>query len=335
VNEYIAVAENFAYQDISWTELVFVEKWKNDKNKEKLNFTDGNILSLSVNANRFPILKSIEVGQVIMFKLHNKLVEDKNKLHHFKQEYFPLLAEKSNKPKWSCLEDVVAVVDYINTEKNIVHAISNENKEVFFPMQNLCLNKGDFINAKKFQKKIREEIRIELRNVIKVSKEDVIDKFVSFLAVIDSVNNEKKLFHYVVNNKIHGIVRFEETEIRPSIGDFLRIKLLIKINKKQKKVMFLTIDINSTAESTAALRKDISGVLCLKSKEFGSTMDWEDLDWEDRNVSSPSFGFIDDYYVSKEIIAKHQVDVNCQVNAKVVFTGEKWKVYDLSNKIKI
>ena len=332
-NESIEVAENFAYQDISWTELVFVEKWKNDKNKEKLSFTDGSNLSLSINANRFQILKSIEVGQVIKFKLHNKLVEDKNKLYHFKQEYFPLLAEKSDNPKWSCLEDIVAVVDYINIEKNIVHAISSENKEVFFPMQNLCLNKGDFINAKKFQKKIREEIRIELKDIVKIDKEEVINNFITHLAVIDSINEDKKLFHYVVNSRIHGIIRFDETELKPFEGDFIQLRLVHKIDKKQNKLIFKAIEIKATEETTTTLRKEISGLLKLKFKQFGSTLDWDDLEYETEVDFTPSFGFIGDYYVPKEIIENSKIDRNCDVDAKVVFNGEKWKVYDLKKKV--
>lgn len=332
-DEYIIVSENFAYQDISWTELVFIEKWKNDKNKEKLSFTNGNNLSLSINANRFSILKNIEVGQVVKFKLHNKLVEDKIKLHHFKHEYYPLLAEISDKPKWSCLEDTIAVVDYINVEKNIVHAISSDNKEVFFPMEKLSLNKGDFIRAKKLQKKVREEIRIDLKDIAKVNKEEVVSNFISHLAVIDSINEEKKLFHYVVNNRIHGIIRFEETELRPSEGDFILLKVVHKIDKKLNKLIFKAIEIKPTEESTTTLRKDISGLLKLKYKQYGSTLDWEDLDIEDEEVSTPSFGFIGDYYVPKEIIESSEINRNCDVDAKVVFNGEKWKVYELKKKI--
>ena len=331
-NEFIIVAENFAYQDISWTELVFVEKWKNDKNKEKLSFTDGNNLSLSINANRFPILKNIQVGNVVKFKLHNKLVEDKIKLHHFKQEYYPLLVEISDKDKWSCLEDIIAVVDYINVEKKIVHAISSDNKEVFFPMENLSLIKGDFISAKKLQKKVREEIRIDLKNITKVNKEDVLNNFISHLAVIDSVNSEKQLFHYVVNNRIHGIIRFEETELRPIEGEFIQLKLVHKLDKKLNKLMFKAIEIKQTEETTTTLRKDISGLLKLKFKQYGSTIDWDDLDWEDENNLTPSFGFIGDYYVSKELIDNSSICTNCDVDAKVVFNGEKWKVYELKKK---
>lgn len=332
-NEYIAVAENFAYQDISWTELVFVERWKNDKNKEKLSFTNGNNLHLSVNANRFSIFKSIEIGQVIKFKLHNKLVEDKIKLHHFKQEYYPLLVETSDKPKWSCLEDIIAVVDYINIEKNIVHAISSDNKEVFFPMESLSLIKGDFIRAKKLEKKVREEIRIDLKDIVKVNKEEVVSNFISHLAVIDSINEEKKLFHYVVNNRIHGIIRFEETELRPSEGDFILLKVVHKLDRKQNKLIFKAIEIKATEETTTTLRKDISGLLNLKFKQFGSTQDWDDLDYETEVNLTPSFGFIGDYYVPKEIIESSEINRNCDVDAKVVFNGEKWKVYELKKKI--
>ncbi|EKT4550548.1 tetratricopeptide repeat protein [Flavobacterium psychrophilum] len=328
----ILQAESFAYQDIKWSELVFIEKWKNDKNKEKLSFTDSNILNISISTNRFPQLKNIEVGQTIKFKLHNKLVEDKIKLHHFKQEYFPLLVEISDKPKWSSLEDCIAVVDYINIEKNIVHAISNDNMEIFFPMENLSLRKGDFIRAKKLQKKIREEIRIDLKDITKVNKEDVVNNFISHLAVIDSINVDKQLFHYVVNNRIHGIIKFDETQLRPQEGDFIQIRLVHKLDKKQNRIIFKAIEINTTEESTATLRKDISGLLKLKFKQYGSTVDWEDLYEEDEENLKPSFGFIGDYYVPKEIIEHSKIDRNCDVEAKVVFSGEKWKVYELNKK---
>ena len=332
-DEYIIVSENFAYQDISWTELVFIEKWKNDINKERLSFTNGNNLSLSINANRFSILKNIEVGQVVKFKLHNKLVEDKIKLHHFKHEYYPLLAEISDKPKWSCLEDTIAVVDYINVEKNIVHAISSDNKEVFFPKEKLSLNKGDFIRAKKLQKKVREEIRIDLKDITKVTKEEVINNFNSHIAVIDSINADKQLFHYVVNNRIHGIIRFDETELRPNEGDFIQIRLVQKLDKRQNKLIFKVIEANTTEESTTALRKDISGLLKLKYRQYGSTLDWEDLDEEDEENLKPSFGFISDYYVPKEIIEQSKIDTVCFVDAKVVFNGEKWKVYQINKRL--
>jgi hypothetical protein len=331
-NKYIIVCENFAYQDISWTELVFIEKWKNDKNKEKLSFTDGHNMSLSINANRFQILKNIEVGQVVRFKLHNKLVEDKIKLHHYKQDYYPLQAEISDKPKWNILENIIAIVDYINIQKNIVHAISSDNIELFFSNENLTFIKDDFVQAKMLKKKIHDEIRIELKNITKIDKIKAHDYFMSYLAVIDSVNHDKQLFHYVVNSYIQGIIRFEDTDIRPNEGDFISITLVQKLDKKQNKIFFKAVNIKETEETTNFLRKNISGLLKLKFRQHNSTIDWEDLyDYNDENLN-PSFGFIGDYYVPKEIILQNKIKYNCDVDAKVVFNGEKWKVITINKK---
>ena len=330
--EKIKLAEDFAYQDIKWTELVLTEKWKNDKNKEKLNFTNGNLIDLSVSTNRFAILRNAEIGDVIKFKLHNKLLEDKTKLNHFKYDYVPLIVEKSDKQKWSILEEATAIVDYVNVERKIIHAISSDNKELFFPEGNLSLAKGDFIKAKKFQKKIKDEIRFELRDISKCDKSEVIEKYAKYLAVVDSVNNDKQLFHYVVNPRIQGIIRFNETQIVPIEGNFLQLILVHKLDKKLNKILYKHIEIEKTEETTAALRKDISGLLKLKYRRHGSTLDMEDLDFEDENDIFPDFGFIGDYYVPKEILSKSDILLNCNVEAKVIFTGEKWKVFDLKKR---
>jgi hypothetical protein len=272
------------------------------------------------------------MGDLIKFKLHSKLVEDKTKFNYLKYDIIPLIAEKSEKEKWSILEDVIAIVDYINVERKIIHSISSDNKEMFFPEGNLSLVIGDFIKAKKFQKKIKEEIRVELRDVSKCQKKDVIDNFTKYLAVVDSINNEKQLFHYVVNNRVEGIVRFNETQIVPREGDFIQLRLVHKLDKKRNKISYKYIEIEKTEETSSTLRKEISGLLKLKYRKYGSTIDWEDLEYEDINNFTPDFGFIGDYYVPKEILIKSEISLNCDVEAKVVFTGDKWKVFDLKKR---
>src|SRR5690606_40804908 len=44
-------------------------------------------------------------------------------------KYIPLIADKTEKKHWEILNDIFAVVDYINKEKNIIHAITTENKD--------------------------------------------------------------------------------------------------------------------------------------------------------------------------------------------------------------
>lgn len=326
--EKIKLAEDFAYQDIIWSELVFTEKWKNDKNKEKLNFTDGNQINLSVSINRFTILKNCVVGDVVKFKLHNKLADKKIKSNFLKKEYTPLIAERTNMPKWGILDDIVAVIDYINEEKKIIHAISSDNEELFFPLINLSLKKGDFIKGKKFKKIVKDDIRTEIRNISTCKKDEVIEKFTQYLAVVDSVNTSKQLFHYVVNSKNQGVIKFNEVKNIPKEGDFLQLKLVKKFDKKQNKIFYKQLDLKATEETTATLRKEISGLLKLKYRTYGSTLDYDELDYDDQRDLKADFGFIGDYYVPKILLGKSNIDAGKNVSAVVVFSGDKWKVIE-------
>jgi hypothetical protein len=53
--KYIPFAENFAYADFDWTEVVLVDKWKDDKGKERLTFTDGKTIEFAIGKNRFEV----------------------------------------------------------------------------------------------------------------------------------------------------------------------------------------------------------------------------------------------------------------------------------------
>src|SRR5690606_13402540 len=121
--------------------------------------------------NRFEILKQSKLGQIFKFKLHKqeikKEVEAKfawfGKTVVSEYKYIPLIAYKTEKEYWEILNDTFAVVDHINKEKNIIHAITTENKEVFFPQIKNELQSGDFVTAKSYIKKVKDENRTELR----------------------------------------------------------------------------------------------------------------------------------------------------------------------------
>ncbi len=139
---------------------------KDDKEKDRLAFTDGKTIEFAISKNRFETLKQSELGQILKFKLYKqeikKEVEAKfawfGKTIVTEQKYIPLIAEKSEKKHWEILEDTFAIVDYINKEKNIIHAITTENKEVFFPQIKPELQIGDFAaNSKKsYIKKVKD-----------------------------------------------------------------------------------------------------------------------------------------------------------------------------------
>ena len=334
-DKFIPVAENFAYQYIDWTEFVLVDKWKNEDKKERVAFINNNSsIEFSVGINRFSKLNKFKIGQICKFKLHkqeiNKEVDSpyswQSKKIITEYKYIPLIVEQSYKEDWAIFEDCFAVVDYINKDKNVIHAITFENKEVFFPQIKKELEVGEFITAKFYIKKVKDENRIELRNIQNIDKDKVISKFQSQIAVIDGINEQKQLFHFVINARLQGIIKYAETELRFQEGDFIKIWFVTKTDK-EKKTRLKPLKIELTEEINSNLRKDISGILQVKYKNNGCFNE----DWIESysDVVKPDFAFINDYYVSKFLLEKHHITMDCHVKAKVIFAGDKWKVYDI------
>ena len=327
--KYIPFAENFVYDDIGWTELVLVDKWQDSKGKDRLTFTDGKVIEFVIGKNRLEILKQSELGQIFKFKLYKqeikKEVEAKsvclNKTIGIQGKYIPLIAEKTEKKQWEILSDTFAIVDYINKEKNIIHAITTDNKEVFFPQIKNELQIGDFVTAKSYIKKVKDESRTELRQIQKIDKEIAISKFQTQIAVIDGVNEQKELFHFVISSNLQGIVKFTETNLRPKEGDFIKIIFAKKMDK-DKKIRVKILSIEPTQEVNLNLRKDITGLLIVKYK---------DSNYEE---NFPDFAFIEDYYVPKYLLEKHNITNDCKVNVRVIYGEDKmlrpkWKVMQI------
>ncbi|MBT3298890.1 hypothetical protein HN385_08200 [archaeon] len=160
---------------------------------------------------------------------------------------------------------------------------------------------------------------------------DIKDKASPALAIVDHVNDNKKLFHYVIDSSLDGIVGFSQTNLRPNIGDFLEIKYFITYNEKHHKKTLHILDISATNEENNSLIKEVSGQLSLKYKDNGRTIDYQDIISNELDIDTekPDFAFIDDYYVAKYILRKHHISSDCEVTVKVLFNGEKWSVFEL------
>ncbi len=318
--KHILFAENFAYADFDWTELVLVDKWKDGKGKDRLTFTDGKTIEFVIGKNRFEVFKQSELGQIFKFKLHKQEIKkeventyswmSRNIVTEYK--YFPLIIEKSEKKNWTILDDTFAVVDYINKEKNIIHVITSDNKEVFFPQIKGELKIGDFITAKSYIKKVKDENRTELKDIQKIDKDSVISKYQTQITIVDGVNEQKQLFHFVLNPKLQGVIKYSETRLRPNQGDFIKLSFVTKTDK-DKKLRVKVLNIEPTEETNTNLRKDITGLLEVKYKDYNY----------DENI--PDFAFIGDYYVPKYLLEKHNITSNCKVNARVIYGEDKMK----------
>ncbi|MGY6520498.1 MAG: DUF7017 domain-containing protein [Mongoliitalea sp.] len=316
--KYISFAENFAYANFDWTELVLVDKRKDDKGRERLTFTDGKSIDFTINKSRFEVLKHCELGDILKFKLHKQEVkkEVKNKLSIFRKKlkieykHFPLIAEKSKKEKWSILQTEYGFIDYVNNEKQILHIISNTSNELFQKYDKDIFEKGDYISFHQYSKTIKDEKRLLPIQITKCDKQTAIQNFKNRIVVVDDVNYSKKLFHFVLGKGLlTGIGFFSDTEIRPKVGDFLKVYFVVKKDKTGKKKLIPLI-FERTDETNKDLQKTITG---------------------DLEIKDGGFAFINNCYVSIKTLYQYNIDNDCYVSAKAVYTGDgdKWKVYEI------
>ncbi|WP_291069900.1 MULTISPECIES: lipopolysaccharide assembly protein LapB [unclassified Empedobacter] len=330
---YIPIAEDFAYADFEWYEVVLVDQWKNDKSKDIMLFINGDKIEFVISKSRFNSLKNANLGQVFNFKLHQQIIKKEVENTYSWQpkkiieevKYIPLVVKLSDKQSYEILENTFAYVEYINKEKQIVHAITYDNVEIFFPQSNNNFQIGDFITAKKFNKIIKGEKRTEIRQIKKIEKSLAINNFNKSIALVDGVNNEKQLFHFIIDKNTEGIIKYEATSLRPNEGDFIEI-IYSKKKDKSNKFRLNVLEINNSSEVNPSLKRNISGLL---SVNYKNDYDFDEFDNENDTAELPDFGFIGDYYVPKYLLEKHIIYNDCKINATAIFKGDKWKVISI------
>jgi hypothetical protein len=245
--ENIALAEDYIYSEIEWTNLLLYDNWKTKDNKERVIFTDLNDIELAINPYKFSLLRNSKKDEVYQVKLHYDKSNDK---------YIALQIRESS-----------------------------------------------------------------------LEKNDLIDNASKGIAIVDHINNDKKLFHYVVDNSSDGIIRFNQTKLRPNIGDFIEIIYFKTFNKSKKEYKTHILDITKTDKTNSSLLKVISGRLSLKVKY---------QDDYDPSYDTADFGFIDDYYVPKYLLNKYNITEDCNVEAKILFNPKEknfkkqWKVFEFT-----
>ena len=343
--ENISIAEEYAYSDIPYTDVVLVDQWKTEDGKERLTFADGVSVEFAVNKKRFPILNKSHKGQIWRVKLYkdittrlvpvkhpplglagimkNKKVEDVT--------YIPLLFKLSEAEDWSILPFGYGYVDYVNIEKKVYHIYSTNSDLLFEHFNKQRAVKKDFVKFRHYKKKVKDETKTFICRVQKCSPEEAIPNFKCRVVAVDSVNEEKKLFHYVLGPKlISDILHYDQTDLRPSVGDCIKIHYFVreledKKHPGRKKKIIEVLKSEATDEVNENVVKEISGRLEVKYK--GSNY----YDDDDEYRGEPDFAFIaNTYYVHKSILNKYNIDSDCYVRARIVYTGDgKWKVFEI------
>lgn len=331
--EFIPDAEERAYSDIPYTELVLVDKWKNDDGKEMMTFVDGDSIEFTTNKKRFPILRDSHLGQVWRVKLYKdeteNIVPNTYSWLSPKKEiivkYVPLIITASDVKDWLSLPITYGIVQHVNTEKKTYHIYSTDSVLSYERYETQALSKGDFVTFRQYKKKVKEETKVFFCDIRKCDPVEGLQQFKSRTVVVDDVNTQKQLFHFVLGpKKLSGILHFDQTELRPSVGDCMIIHYYVrtiddKKNPGHQKKVIEVIKAEATEVVNSDLVKKISGFLEVKYKGG--------LDW-----GRPDFAFIGDYYVHKSLLEKYKIHSDCYVEAKAVLTGDdKWRVYEILN----
>tara|TARA_B100000795_G_scaffold87468_1_gene63661 strand:- start:845 stop:3472 length:2628 start_codon:yes stop_codon:yes gene_type:complete len=339
-NEYKIFAEEFAFSDIEWTSLTLIDIWKDKKDKKRYKFSNGKDISVSISSIRINSKKNLEIGVVIDFKLNVKEIKEEisqNSLYRFsllnKKKttiYISLINRESEKSKWEGFEDEVVVVDYINQEKNVLHLITSKDEEVFHKTDVKNYQTNNFYKCKRYNVSNKESSWLEVTDLNIIQKEEGLKSFSNAIGVVDSVNDEKKLFHVVISNFIHMTVLFRNTEIIPKIGQFLQLSYFRKKDTKKGGYFFRCLSVSKTNETKNDLVKQVTGELMLKYRKEGLTSDFHDLNEEEQNVLSPDFAFVDDIYIPKYLLDKNYISDNCPVSVKAIISKGKWRVFELN-----
>ncbi|MFW5607199.1 MAG: tetratricopeptide repeat protein [Campylobacter hyointestinalis] len=202
---------------------------------------------------------------------------------------------------------------------------------------------NDIFAAKLYFNKSNQKYSILSLEESTCTFDEMINNCDEAIAIVNSINAKKGLFYCYINLNVGGIVYFDNTDLRPNIGDFIKIKYSLRINKKENKKELDILKTEKTSEINESLIKKVDGELRLKYKKYYKTVDFEDLfdryieDDDDNfqemfnNIQKPDFAFIEDYYVPKSVLEQYKILSNDFVKAKALFNERKksWEVFEI------
>lgn len=320
--KYVGIAEEYAYEQIPPIEMILVANFINKEGKNRFKLVDSNnSIEIILSPKKYMLSSNDTEGEVYLAKLY-KSVENNS--------YIPLHIKKTEKSIWSILPQKHGYIEYINTNKKILHIITEDSVQIFYQYnEKEKFNIGEFVCFNQLIESFtsNNEKKINPKNLSISNMSDAIKKFPHNIAVIDDINKKKNLLHYVIGKKpLTGIIKLDDINFAPQIGSFISLYYCIGRDKEgAKRIKTLTIE--ETSEERTDLVRIIDGYLSLKYRS--KFYDYNDED--DDNKPEPDFGFISDYYVPKFVLQKHNIKTDCRITARIIFDGEKWKAFDIIN----
>ena len=318
-NSHMTFAENFVYSDIDWTTMfiadIYVQKDGDKQQIKKARLISVEGLSIVIKYKKLTSPNNF-IGKCYDVKIHSK--ENRKEIVLIKESGFSI---------GQLLSPIVCYVDYHNKEKKCYHIVSEKQKELVLSHLPVKLNEGTFCRCYEVPE-LKEDthddyvfLDWDLRSTPKKTKPskaifcDLIEesegivKFPFETAVVNSINEGKELFHCVFGRNSDIIIKFNQTTLRPQIGDYVNVRY-IKKESKEGRFFRKMLAIEPTDSCDKVLKKTVSGSIRLNCNSKGQL-----------------FGFVDDYYVPTHLV--EGINEEDHVCVDVVFNGEKWQAYKL------
>lgn len=318
---HMASAENFVYSDIDWTTMfvadVYVQR-DGEKHIKKAKLVSADGIAITINYEKLTTSNDNCIGKCFHVKIHSK--DGKKEI---------VLIKDSDSRIEQLLSPVVCYVDYHNKERKNYYLISETEKELLLSHAPSKLDEGTFcrcFEVPEIKEKNNNEVRMFDWDAFSPTKKtrpmkaifydiikdyDALERFPIETAVVDNINESKELFHCVFGRDSDIIIKYNQTTIRPQIGDYVRIRYAQKKSKEGKNFRkMLTIETTDTCDKV--LKKAVTGLININTNSEGK-----------------KFGFVDDYYVPTRLL--EGINVNELVYVDLVFNGEKWQTYNIMN----
>lgn len=135
------------------------------------------------------------------------------------------------------------------------------------------------------------------------------------IAVVEFVNRDKKILNFIVSKQKYGFLKYDRFLPQVSVGDFLKVRL----EGSGHNVLFKALTLEKTEQpDDSAVVKNFEGPCRIRSGQ--------------------AFGFVDDVFLSPELVKKHGLEDGVAVKGLAIasFNGKKgewgWKGVGVKGK---
>ena len=212
----------------------------------------------------------------------------------------------TDQPLWSTLPEEVGYSYRFNKEKRIASIASPDGDDFVLFNADREYKPGDCLTFRYFYECVKGEKRARVKSpALCDSPESILERFSEGIAVVDNVNPKKSLFHILLRSGMvrDRVIRYSETELRPEIGDSLKIRYAI-IQRGKRAGALIPVGMEKTDEVDESLIVQYSGALSLK---YMSSTDAPDFAFVDDDIYVPRYLLDDQDFADGDMVSGRAV----------------------------